>query len=414
MLSLLALAGVSRADSMVTILDYHQFAPNGTETSQYITNYSVFMKQMDWLQRNNYHTITLARLVDYMANGTPVPQNTVVLTFSDGWKTDITFVQPVLKSHGFVGTFCIVAGYMANSYPAFMNTFDVKYLQGQGDEICGHTYNHLNLVNPSENPNDEAANWVLELNVSTNMFRSNGINVTDFNVPYCQYNESLVRWVEALGYRATKLCENNFQNFSDPSIDPRFDYTMFGTNAPYWGITDVEPNATLANITVFANLVMDGDRGPQATITTTIATTAISSTTIHFATTTISQNCMYRNSGGADDSGWWCFTVPGNDSGEELSWVTRYFGICTATLVSDNNIPPDAKTYSGEVLRIPNGKGCPVAAIAPDPGITIYPITIGNTGPGKKPIFGPITYAVIKMIKDLGMKFFSVIEQEIK
>ncbi|MDE1871716.1 MAG: glycosyltransferase [Candidatus Micrarchaeota archaeon] len=257
----------ANANSMIAIFDYHQIVPNTSITNQYQTNYSVFINQMNWLQQNGYHTITLAKLVSYMANGTEVPPNTVVLIFSDGYKSHRAIVEPILKSHGFVGTFCVVAGYMINGYPAFMNMSDVLYLQSQGNEICGHSYSHPHLVNASENLNGIPANWILELNVSTNIFRSNSINVTDFNVPYCSYNASLVKWVEALGYRATKLCMNGFSNFTNPSKDPRFNYTMFGQNVPYWGITDIEPNASLANLVLFSNIIINGNVGNPANIT---------------------------------------------------------------------------------------------------------------------------------------------------
>lgn len=289
------MANAFAASTEIAIFDYHKIANNATPSSQYIMNISEFTNQMNWLKDNGYHTITMNVLDNYMANGTRIPNKTVVLTFSDGWKTHVTLVAPILRADGFVGTFCIIYGYMmaAGANGTYANLSNVQYLQSQGDEICGHTYSHWSLTDPTKNPEGQKANWTLQLNVSTEGFRANGFNVTDFNVPYCDWNQSLVTWVAKLGYKATKMCPNGFGTFQNPRHDPRFNYTSLGTNEPFWSISDIEPNETLANITLYGKIIQCGNMnslcGTNSTTTTTSSTST--STSIPTITTTILQSC---------------------------------------------------------------------------------------------------------------------------
>jgi hypothetical protein len=342
MLSLVALRATSTFSAKagnaneIVIFDYHQITSNNSIIdSQYVNNMSSLINQLTWLKENNYTTITMNTLDNYMINGTPVPQKDIVLTFSDGWKSHAYLVAPLLKQYGDVATFYVIAKGLVNSsyigpfsYPystctpspnytladvqndlnpnetmcanAYMNMSDALTLQNvYHDEIGGHTYNHFDLVNASNNPQDShfpngpdgKANWTLELNVSTEIFRDNGIIMTDFNVPYCDVppagNDTFQNWMAKLGYVSVKLCMNGFSNFTDPSHDPRFNYRSIPeVNGSFYGVSDIEPNQTLgANITLFGDVIEYGNlqslKPPPSNTTTSTSTTTTTTTIIY-------------------------------------------------------------------------------------------------------------------------------------
>ena len=56
-----------------------------------------FRKQMKYLKDNNYTTLTLDELYNYMKTGKIVPKKPIVITFDDGYKDNYTNAYPILK-----------------------------------------------------------------------------------------------------------------------------------------------------------------------------------------------------------------------------------------------------------------------------------------------------------------------------
>jgi peptidoglycan/xylan/chitin deacetylase (PgdA/CDA1 family) len=298
----LFLMGTSFASSntMIAVLNYHDIVTNNSQVNQYTITTTELTNQLNWLKQNNYQTINMNKLVQYMKNGTHIPTNTVVIVFDDGYTSQATIAAPLLNSYGYVATFCAIEQGMFNaswSGPGGVGTgnnlrFNLSralYMQNiYGDEICGHTYSHWDLTYPSQNPEGQKANWTLQLNVSTQVFRSNGLNITDFTPPYCDYNQSTITWIQKLGYLGMKTCMNNFGTFKKPTHDPRFNYD----SGSIWGITTIEPNASLANITLFGRIVTCGNLSAcTGSSTTTSTTTSISSTSTTSTSTIPIGNC---------------------------------------------------------------------------------------------------------------------------
>ncbi len=74
----------------------------------------------------------------------PVPDKTIVLTFDDAVKSQVTNVAPLLKEFGFGATFFITQRWMDD--PArFMNWEDAAALHTLGFEIGNHTWTHDNF-----------------------------------------------------------------------------------------------------------------------------------------------------------------------------------------------------------------------------------------------------------------------------
>src|SRR4029077_13688528 len=94
-------------------------------------------------------------------------------------------------------------------------------------------------------------------------------------------------------------------------------------------------------------------------LTTTITTTTSTSVT---TTTTTPAACAYQSTGGANGSGWWCKTLPSTFDGKDLKYVATWFGVCYQTLAADNNQVSDITVHNGDILKIPNGSGCPLTS----------------------------------------------------
>ena len=79
-----------------------------------------------------------------------IPDGLVVLTFDDGNKSDLDFVAPLLKSHGFGATFFITEGLNFLTHKQHYLTWpEVRQLHDLGFEIGNHTQHHKNVTQQS-------------------------------------------------------------------------------------------------------------------------------------------------------------------------------------------------------------------------------------------------------------------------
>ena len=86
----------------VPVVMYHSVGP---EKPGWIWNWlvmpaRVFEGQMRMLKEKGWTTITLNALHDHIANGSPLPDKPVVLTFDDGYLDNWIYAYPILKKYG--------------------------------------------------------------------------------------------------------------------------------------------------------------------------------------------------------------------------------------------------------------------------------------------------------------------------
>ena len=107
-----------RPSGQVAILRYHAICgPEGhTYASPSICiSPSAFEQHVRYLSAN-YNVLSLPEAVTLLQENRPMPQNTVVITFDDGYADNLPAAQ-VMAKHGVTGTFYITAGCMAGGEP---------------------------------------------------------------------------------------------------------------------------------------------------------------------------------------------------------------------------------------------------------------------------------------------------------
>ena len=71
-----------------------------------------FSEQLEFLARNNYHTLTADELFDFVLKGKKTPEKSIVLTFDDGERSLYTVAFPLLKKFGFKAASFIVPSFI--------------------------------------------------------------------------------------------------------------------------------------------------------------------------------------------------------------------------------------------------------------------------------------------------------------
>jgi peptidoglycan/xylan/chitin deacetylase (PgdA/CDA1 family) len=141
LLSLTAPAGPHFvARDPVPILMYHVIAtpPRGAPYPGLYVEPTTFRAQMKWLATEGYEAVTLRRVYDHWMHGRPLPPRPVVLSFDDGYPSQVDVALPVLRAHGWAGVLNFQVG---NLIPA-----RVRQLVRAGWEIDSHTFRHPDLT----------------------------------------------------------------------------------------------------------------------------------------------------------------------------------------------------------------------------------------------------------------------------
>lgn len=78
----------------VPILMYHDVSYLG---SGYSKTPEIFRAQMQELKDAGFHTIFYSELINYVEYGAPLPDNPIIISIDDGYRTNYTYVFPILK-----------------------------------------------------------------------------------------------------------------------------------------------------------------------------------------------------------------------------------------------------------------------------------------------------------------------------
>jgi peptidoglycan/xylan/chitin deacetylase (PgdA/CDA1 family) len=100
--------------------------------------------QVAWLAAHGYHAVTLRRVFDSWRGAAMLPPKPVVLSFDDGYLSDVRTALPVLKARNWPGVLNLE---VANLKPVWgIRPPGVRKLLAAGWELDAHTLTHPDLT----------------------------------------------------------------------------------------------------------------------------------------------------------------------------------------------------------------------------------------------------------------------------
>lgn len=105
-----------------------------------------FVAQMKYLKDNDYHTLTMDEINDFLTNNKPIPKKSVALTFDDGYADNYSNVYPILKNYGFKATVFVVAKSIDGG-ANYLTSAQLKEMQQNGMDIESGTDENVRLGN---------------------------------------------------------------------------------------------------------------------------------------------------------------------------------------------------------------------------------------------------------------------------
>lgn len=185
---------------------------------------TTFEKQIAYLSKHHYKSLTLSEMIEQKEN---LPRKTVVITFDDGYKDNLTNALPILKKYHFKATLFLVINRDNNDWAMHrktsnqgvvdkiekLNDNDVKILlQSNLIEIGAHTIHHYNFQTLSEESKKE------EIEKSKRALEETfGITCKTFSYPFGLFSQGDENLVKDAGFIGAVTTEKRSVNtINDP------------------------------------------------------------------------------------------------------------------------------------------------------------------------------------------------------
>ncbi len=182
----------------IPILMYHavEAPPAGTALPELWVPAASFAAEMDALRRAGYHAITMADATDYWEGRRRVPRKPIVLTFDDGFRSQVERAAPVLRRLGWRGVLYLEVAALHTPGSGISET-DVRKLLDDGWELGAHTMTHPDLTTV------DAGQLREEVAGSRAWLRRHFHRPVDaFCYPAGKHDDAVAAAVEAAGYRS--------------------------------------------------------------------------------------------------------------------------------------------------------------------------------------------------------------------
>lgn len=109
----------------VPVLLYHHILPDADNQTMQDNAWTIstenFERQMQYLYDNNFHTLTHAELEAFLYHDTPLPPNSVLIHFDDGYYSNFVYAYPILQHFGHRATVFMITEwieYLGDYQPA--------------------------------------------------------------------------------------------------------------------------------------------------------------------------------------------------------------------------------------------------------------------------------------------------------
>ncbi len=205
----------------VPIIMYHQV--KDTRLGKDVISPLEFENDLKYLTDNNYNTITMTQLINYVYEDIELPDNPIILSFDDGYLSTYKYVYPLLQKYNMKIVLSIIgkstddfSKVIDNNLYAHLTWDHLKEMeQSELVEIQNHTYNLHKIKSGrcgcGQLYNETMYDYEDLIKEDVEKFEER-IGLMDialpntFTYPYGKYNDNTEEILKKLGYKATLSC----------------------------------------------------------------------------------------------------------------------------------------------------------------------------------------------------------------
>lgn len=170
----------------LVVLMYHRFDAGG----QISIPMSEFRRQIEYLQENDYHFVSMDELLEHVNSGEPFPTRSVMVTVDDGYVSTYTHAYPYLKEQGIPWVLYVYTEAVEKGYASTLTWGQIREMARNGVTVGNHTYSHGRPTSGSFRDGD----WVeREIRAPHRLIEQKvGDPVRSFAIPYGEYDTTLM------------------------------------------------------------------------------------------------------------------------------------------------------------------------------------------------------------------------------
>ncbi|MDP4552566.1 polysaccharide deacetylase family protein [Alkalihalobacillus macyae] len=162
-----------------------------------------FKKQMKWLHEHEYFTLTLDEFQQYIEGQIPLPKNSVLLTFDDGYKNNYIEAYPVMKQYGFTAVEFLITSLTDDETVPYTSEHN-QYLSVEEIEAISDVFEFASHTNSFHNSEEDGTAYLISKTlpeIQEDVLASIDLigNTSALAYPYGAYDDETMEALEAIG-----------------------------------------------------------------------------------------------------------------------------------------------------------------------------------------------------------------------
>lgn len=230
----------------VGIVMYHSILNDKNKAGKYVITPQLLEEDFKYLKENGYTPVYVSELIDWVKNGTSLPEKPVVISFDDGYYNNYSYALPLLEKFDFKAVISIIGKY-TDEYSASSEKPNNNYSHATWEnlsdmagrfEILNHTYNMHSAESrkglmrfPNEGIDKYNSNISDDVLLLQRLLKSElDIDCRTFTYPYGYISEESEVLIRNLGFEASLSC---YEHINTLTHNPNCLYSLGRYNRPY-------------------------------------------------------------------------------------------------------------------------------------------------------------------------------------
>lgn len=209
----------------VPVIMYHSILKDPKMQGDYVISPNLLEQDIQYLQAHGYTAVVMEDLLDYVEQGTPLPEKPVLLTFDDGYYNNYVYAYPLAEQYQCkilispVGAFTEKFSQADDPSPYYghITWENIREMEQSGYvEFQNHSYN-LHAQSPRKGTKKRSGESVEQYQqmlredlskMQQAMHENTGITPNTFVYPFGAVSKEAEPVLRELGFQATLICES--------------------------------------------------------------------------------------------------------------------------------------------------------------------------------------------------------------
>lgn len=208
----------------VPIVMYHGLLRDPARQGAYVIDPALFESDLAWLRDNGYTAVTVADLIAYVQNGTPLPARCVMLTFDDGLYNNYLYAFPLLERYDMKAVLSPIVrqselfsgGDSGHANYSYVTWEELREMAASGRvELACHSYDMHSLTGRRgilRRADESEADYIAALTADVRraqdlLYAHTGVRPVCFTYPFGAVSKQAPALLRQMGFAATLGCE---------------------------------------------------------------------------------------------------------------------------------------------------------------------------------------------------------------